>query len=126
MKHGKEALIFSITLSITSVAFLIIPMVKGAWPFDSLSILIQAAIYFALAFFGYWLGQLIAGKRMVLKPLFWMGPLTFVLAHQLSKLTGLYEVAPLLHYLLIILTALIVGWRLPLSPANEVNLSARS
>ncbi|MFP1677190.1 hypothetical protein ACLD02_00770 [Alloalcanivorax sp. C16-2] len=126
MKHGKEALIFSITLSITSVAFLMVPMVKGSLPFDSLSILIQAAIYFVLAFSGYWLGQLIAGKNMVLKPLFWMGPLTFVLAHQVSKLTSLYEVAPFLHFLLVVLMAFIVGWRLPLSPANEVNLSARS
>ncbi|MEZ5548899.1 MAG: hypothetical protein R3E74_14125 [Pseudomonadales bacterium] len=126
MKYRKETLTFSTMLSITSVAFLMIPIIKGLLPFSIVSILIQAAIYFVLGASGYWLGQLAAGKSMVLKPLFWMGPLTFVLPHQISNLTGLYETMPLAHFLLVLAMAFLIGWRFPLSPANEVNLNAQS
>ena len=123
MKYQKETLTFSIMLSATSVLFFMIPILKGVVSFNIISISVHAAIYFILGVIGYWLGQLIADKEMVLKPLLWMAPLTFVLPHQISKLTGLYEAMPLAHFLLVAAMAFSIGWRFPLSPANKVNLS---
>ena len=122
MKYQKETLTFSIMLSVTSVLFLMIPILKGVVPFSIISISVQATIYFILGFIGYWFGQQIAGKEMALKPLLWMAPLTFVLPLQISKLTGLYEAIPLAHFLLVSAMAFSIGWRLPLSPANQINL----
>ena len=126
MKYQKETLVFSIMLSVTSVAFLMIPVLKGVLPFNIVNVSVHAISYFLLGSIGYWLGQLIAGKEMLLKPLFWAAPLAFVLPHQLSKLTGLYEIMPLGHFLLVAAVAFFVGWRFPLSPANQVNLNENS
>lgn len=126
MKYQKETLFFSMMLSVTSVVFLMISIIKSALPFSAIDVLVHAIIYFALGFIGCWVGQLLAGNKMAFKPLFWVAPLAFILPHQISKFTGLYEAMPLVHFLLVAAAACIIGWRFALSPANEFNPNQNS
>lgn len=112
MEYQKETIVYSAVLSATALFFILLPVIRGNLGIGAISILITLVIYFLVGFVGFWLGQ-----KLVLKPVYWAAPLCFVVPFQISKFTGLNEVFPGAHFLLVVAFAFLVGYRM-----NQVTL----
>lgn len=117
MEYQKETIVYSAVLSATALFFILLPVIRGNLGIGAISILITLVIYFLVGFVEFWLGQKISGQKLVLKPVYWAAPLCFVVPFQISKFTGLNEVFPGAHFLLVVAFAFLVGYRM-----NQVTL----
>lgn len=104
---------FGVTLAITSQIFYAIPLFKSEDSIAILPFLLNFILFFP-GFLGFLSGQSFLNPPGRNKHIFFAGPMTFVISHQLSKHIGLYESMPLAVLMVVFLASFVMGWRLSL------------
>ena len=114
MKNRKDAIMFGVTLAITSQIFYAIPFFKNEDSMSILPFLLNFILFLFPGVLGFLSGQSFSRPPERNKHILFAGPMTFVISHQLSKYIGLYESMPLAVLMVVFLASLVMGWRLSL------------
>lgn len=115
MKNRKDAIMFGVTLAITSQIFYVIPFFKNKDSMAILPFLLNFILFLFPGILGFLSGQSLSKPPQRNKHILISGPMTFVISHQFSQYIGLYESMPLAVLVVVFLASLVMGWRLSLA-----------